>query len=151
MNKRLNFTQIMDDTGYNTGTCTLENHPPLGCHVSAANTEKTIRRIVQQIKLHDSLRIKLERNGGIVADLEHISRILSEPLQLETPYGYPEKGLNLMNPSKLHRLLKLHDSDLHFQVRQLHTQFPVYYICRMNISMIDFFLLQYVRDLIQLL
>jgi len=87
--------------------------------------------LIRQIQTYDFLRRKLETEGGHLADLNAITRVLTETFCLKGFYKTHEVAL-VHHGGLRAALLSLGDYDLHLDVRQLETHMPVYYLCRVR-------------------
>ncbi len=92
---------------------------------------KALAPLIRQLETYDTLRLKLEREGGSVKDLlGAISAALNAPLKIAG--RYEEKEACLKNQPALQEALRNVDYDIHLDIRlrpgNLPT--PVYYLCR---------------------
>lgn len=89
---------------------------------------------IRRLQEYDAMRIHLEQSGGDRSDVSKIAALLGKPIIVRERFG-PFKGYNvtLTNHASIHAMLNdIEDSTIHFDVRQLDTGFPVYYLCRIH-------------------
>lgn len=97
----------------------------------AADVGQAIQPLVERIREYDSIRLKLEREGGYISDFSRVTQLLSQPFMI--------KGINRNCPAALTdqnslrtALYEAGGDDYHLDVRQLSTRMPVYYLCRIR-------------------
>jgi len=96
----------------------------------ALDVSNALIPLIDQIIQYDTLRQKLEHNGGWMSDLAEIARILNTSFTITTSFGMKE--VQLSNQTELFKAIRDIDYDLYLDIRQLHTRLPVYYICRVH-------------------
>jgi len=87
--------------------------------------------LIRKIEYYDSLRIKLEMQGGEIQDLERIVHVLRSPVLVPGRFGINEVVLEDQQSLRI-ALMELGNFDLHLQVRRLESFMPVYYLCRIH-------------------
>lgn len=91
----------------------------------------SLEPLIRQVRHYDELRLKLEKQGGQIADLEKISNTLSKVITLKGRFGNVEAALT--DPRSVRQMLfEVGGFDLHMEVRRLQTEMPVYYFCRIR-------------------
>jgi len=99
-------------------------------HRKFEDLHKAVDPLIRQLKTYDKSRQKLEKHGGHIKDFATLSNILSKEIYLEGYYGQTKVALT--DPVALRSELYDIDSDLHLQVRELHSGMPSYYLCRIK-------------------
>ena len=95
------------------------------------DTREALRPLLARLAEYDALRLKLEKEGGRIPDVQKITQCLSAPMQIDTPYGAHKASL--ANQASLRNaLFDVGDYDLRLDVRQLANRMPVYYVCRIR-------------------
>jgi hypothetical protein len=88
-----------------------------------------VKPLLDRLSDYDALRLKFERLGGSARELADMTKLLTEPVPVKTPYRYEEVALTA--PDELARqLAHMSAYALHLDVRQLDSGMPVYYLCR---------------------
>jgi hypothetical protein len=89
-----------------------------------------LRPLVGRLSRYDTVREKLEREGGGVNDIGMIAELLDEPLIMHDGAA-GRHTVKLTEHESLRRTLgRIGDHDVCFDVRALPTGMPAYYICR---------------------
>jgi hypothetical protein len=87
-----------------------------------------LKPLIAQLKAYDHHRGILEKEGGHISSIDHITGLLTTPVAVKT--RYEKAGVPLADQMLMRNVLKDIHPDLKFNVRQLHNRMPVYYICR---------------------
>ncbi|MCI0413733.1 hypothetical protein L0222_13150 [bacterium] len=88
--------------------------------------------LIQHLGYYDDLRVKLEKQGGELSDLNRIADALSREFMITDRFG---DGLqvSLIQPELLQQAVFLAVAeDVHLAVRQTEAGMPVYYLCRIH-------------------
>ena len=102
-----------------------------GYGFSPVELRKALEPLIIQIKRYDSLRQKLNYDGGRVSDFSKIAEILSRKITFKG--SYPSHEIALTDRSALRTMLNdVGYGSLHLDVRLLESQWPVYYLCRIR-------------------
>jgi hypothetical protein len=86
--------------------------------------------LIDRIRDYDKLRVRLEKKGGRLFDLPMITSLLTAPVSVET--RFETYKVALVNQNTLKQALRDIHWDIRICVRQLPTQMPIYYICRIR-------------------
>ena len=84
--------------------------------------------LLELLTAYDKLRHKLEAKGGDLAELRQLTALLNQPVRIAGRYQPHRVQLTQQTP--LRQALWDIDYDLHFDIRQLPSRLPVYYLCR---------------------
>lgn len=100
----------------------------------AVDSREVLRPLLDRIRRYDDLRLKLETEGGDMRDMNRITAILTEPIEVGDPSrGGRDEPLKLVDRSGIRNgLFNLGCQDIHIDVRRLPTGMPVYYLCRIR-------------------
>jgi hypothetical protein len=110
--------------GYNYSSCSYPAQPAVDFTVA-------LSPLIEQLRVYDELRTRLQRQGGGLADLRQLAQALNHRLMCRSPYG--ESYASLSDQPALRALLvDVGGYRLHLQVRQLNIRMPVYYLCRLH-------------------
>ncbi|MEI7899952.1 MAG: hypothetical protein WCK89_06840 [bacterium] len=118
-------------TGYSTG---YGWNSGAGCGygaVRAVDASKALQPLLDHIRAYDTLRQKLEREGGGFPDIAKVTELLSQPITLRGKYGNCKATLTDQAGLRT-ALFDIGNNDLHLDIRQLSTGMPVYYLCRIR-------------------
>lgn len=97
---------------------------------SSIGINKPLGPLICQIRKYDDLRLKLEQKGGHTNDLNRITEILSETFFVRDN-RYNTYKVTLMEHASIYNMLNdIGKFSIRFNIRQLDTGMPVYYICR---------------------
>jgi len=91
--------------------------------------------LIRHIKTVDTLRLKFQKEGGKLSDLDRFFKLLSA--QITIPGRNNQNNVSLTDRRSLQWALDDISWELHIQVRQLPNGFPVFYISR---TKYDYFL-----------
>lgn len=96
------------------------------------DAEEALAPLLAVIKRYDALRLKLEKEGGTMADVARITEQLTTKVTIQGYYRPVE--VSLTDAVALHRALwDVGDGDVQLDVRFLETnKMPVYYLCRIR-------------------
>ena len=86
------------------------------------------KALLYRLRDYDARRVRLEESGGTVWELMETSRLLTEPLEVETHYG--TRSFKLTDQREARSAVRDIDYGAHLQVRRLPTTMPTYYLCR---------------------
>ncbi|MEW6366940.1 MAG: hypothetical protein AB1714_20115 [Acidobacteriota bacterium] len=131
------FSQGPDHTVNSSGTATATHTTQHGrggdggswWRLPTDDICEALRPLLCRLRLYDALRRKLEVQGGRLGDIARLTAHLTEETQIKVRWG--TYNVSLANPLALRAMLsEVGYYEVHFQVRSLDTQMPVYYICR---------------------
>ena len=95
------------------------------------NVRAAIEPLLARLREYDGNRRKLEKEGGVIAEINRITELLTQTFPLSGRYR--DHTVSLVNPPSLRSaLIDIGNDDLHLDVRQLSTRMPVYYLCRIR-------------------
>ena len=97
-------------------------------HMPDIDIPTALNPLLQQLEKYDCSRVKLEQEGGNIADINNITDILSEPVTINGLYE--KKELILSKQQTVRSALQSIDYNLILDVRLQPTHMPVYYLCR---------------------
>ncbi|NQT53714.1 hypothetical protein HQ576_16775 [bacterium] len=86
--------------------------------------------LIQQLHAYDSMRRRLETEGGHVGDLTTVAKTLGEPLRIAGNYHTCEASLT--DQAALQAAVRGVGWDIKLAVRQLDSRMPAYYLCRVH-------------------
>lgn len=99
-----------------------------GFKLSTISIRKYLEPLICQIRKYDDLRLKLEQKGGHTTDLNRIAETLSEAFFVKDRYN--SYKVKLTDHASIYNMLNnIGIFNIRFNVRQLDTGMPVYYIC----------------------
>lgn len=92
---------------------------------------QVLEPLIAHLRIYDTHRVELERNGGTIQDLKRLTEILRQ--EIDIPGRYRDYRVSLTDQAGLRDLLlDVANLRLHLGVRQLDTRLPVYYLCRLD-------------------
>ncbi len=102
-------------------------------NITSFHVYKQLKPLLKVLKAYDYLRLKLERNGGSLSDIQRINNLLNRNIILDK-----NTAIKLTEPdSAAVTIRNFCNSNIYFQVRKkAENGMPLYYICR---TMIDYF------------
>jgi hypothetical protein len=114
------------------GTSTEQSAEPHAWHLlPQVDIHQALQPLLKHLHHYDAKRLKLEQEGGRLADLNKIAAILSQKIILKGRFR--EGKVALTDQAALRLMLSdIGNCDLHLSVRQLSTRLPVYYLCRIR-------------------
>ena len=124
-NRGQNNAWNVDDIEYNytSGYASQWQHRDVDIHES-------MTPLIERIQEYDMLRERLEQRGGRLLDLPRITSLLTDPVSVET--RFETYKVALANQNTMQQALRDIHWDIRISIRQLPTQMPVYYICRIR-------------------
>ena len=85
--------------------------------------------LLRRLRTYDTLRRKLQQDGGRIDDVRRLTRMLASPLPIKSPHS--ERTVSLTARKELRRALSaIGRGRLHLQIRRLDCGMPAYYLCR---------------------
>ncbi len=99
------------------------------CTDSPQDIRLQLRQLIQHLRYYDLQRISLEKKGGRIADLNRITRLLTQPVFVERRF-FGKRQVALTDRDALEHALSGVHPNLYISVRQRPAGMPVYYIYR---------------------
>ena len=94
----------------------------------SSGNKNALSPLLEHLKLVDTLRVKLETEGGRASDLKNYIELLNREIRLPGPtisYSFSIADQRIFSSA-----VRSVAWDVHVQIRQLPTGFPIYYLCR---------------------
>ena len=88
----------------------------------------SLRDLIGRLDEYDNLRLELELHGGRIGQLNALTRLLREPLNVLV--NGQSREVRLVDQASLRSAITSLDSDLHLQIRLKPSHMPAYYLCR---------------------
>ncbi|BBO80662.1 hypothetical protein DSCO28_12280 [Desulfosarcina ovata subsp. sediminis] len=89
---------------------------------------EAVKPLIRHLEIYDRLRQKIERQGGIIEELEALIVVLTQKICLEGYFG--KTSVALTDPTAVRSALYDIDDTLRLQARELRSGMTGYYICR---------------------
>ena len=100
--------------------------------IEEPDSKIVLEPLIQQLRYYDDLRLKLEKRGGDLADLNRIAGALSREFLITDRFGDRVQA-SLIQPELLQQVVFMAvTDDVHLAIRQTETGMPVYYLCRIH-------------------